>query len=391
MRRLLALAILAAAVGGFVLLKATRPVPPPVEVRERVWRVATDVVEPAVLQPSLTLYGRIEVPDRVRAAAPVGARVLEVYVRDGERVAAGQTLVRLDPRDLLPRLEQARAEVERERIRLQHDRQALEQERALLALAQTRLARVEKLQSARAGAESAVDQVREEIARVRLAISQREQAVAEHPARLAQLQARLDEAERDARRGEVEAPFDARVGRVEVAAGDQVSAGQTLLTLYADDPVYLRAKIPVVYAAELRAALEAGDRLVASARFGTTDFSARLERIAGEADARGVDALLRVDRGAEVPVGAFVNAVLERPAVSGLWSLPFSALHGGDRIYVVRDGRLVGVRVERVGEHRVAGEPRMLLRIPGLEPGAEVMVTHLPNAIDGLAVEVPGG
>jgi multidrug efflux pump subunit AcrA (membrane-fusion protein) len=390
MRRLLALAILAAAIGGFLLLKATRPAPHVVEVRERVWRVATDSVEPATLRPIVTLYGRIEAPDRMRAAAPVSGRVLEVVVRDGDRVAAGQALARLDPRDLLPRLEQARADLERERIRVKHDREALQQERTLLELAEVKLARVEKLQTARLGAESAVDQAREEVARARLAANQRQQSIAEHPARLAQLEARLDEAERDAERSRIEAPFSARVGKVEVAAGDQVQTGQTLLTLYADDPVYLRAKIPAMYAAELRKALDGGERLLAAASFGTTTFAAYLERIGGEADARGVDALLRVENGENVPVGAFVNAVLERPAVPGLLSLPFSALHGGDRIYLVREGRLRSVRVERVGEHRVDGQPHMLLRVADFVPGSEVMVTHLPNAIDGLAVEVLG-
>jgi hypothetical protein len=73
--------------------------------------------------------------------------------------------------------------------------------------------------------------------------------------------------------------------------------------------------------------------------------------------------------------------------VNDVLSLPFSALHGGERIYRVDDGRLTAVEVERVGEHRVAGEPQVLLRAPTLPPGATVMITHLPNAIDGLAVE----
>jgi multidrug efflux pump subunit AcrA (membrane-fusion protein) len=387
MRRILALVIIALAAGAFMALKATRPAPPKVEVRERVWRVEVAQVRPATLSPELTLYGRIEAPDLVRAASPVAGRVLEVAVRDGDRVKAGQALARLDPRDLRPRLEVARAELEREAIRLRHDRAALAQERALLALAEARRVRLEKLYSARAGAVNAVDQVREEIARVRLAISQREQAIAEQPQRVAQARARLDEARRDVERGEVVAPFAARIARVEVAPGDQVQPGQALLSLYADDPVYMRAKLPVMYAAELRAALANKVHLHATIAFGATELSAELERMGGEADARGVDVLLRLQHTHDVPLGAFVNATLSRPALHEVLSLPFSALHGGDRIYLVRDGRLVAKMIERVGEHRVAGEPRMLVRVADLEAGAAVMTTHLPNAIDGLAVE----
>jgi len=222
-------------------------------------------------------------------------------------------------------------------------------------------------------------------------LAQREQAIREHPARLAQLQAKLAEAERDAERGEIRAAFDARIGAVQVAAGDQVQAGAALLTLYPADALFLRARVPAIYAEELRGALAAGETLGATAEFGGSLLPARLERIAGEADARGVEVLLRLDEAAAVPVGAFVNAVLERPLVHGVLSLPWTALHGGERIYQVRDGRLVGVRVHRVGERRDGEQVRALVRAEGLVPEAPVMITHLPNALDGLAVEVVEG
>ena len=386
-RRLLPILFIGLAVAGFMALKATRPAPPAVEARERVWQVATVEAATVAARPTLVIYGRIEAPDRVRAAAPVAGRVLELAVRDGDRVAAGALLARMDPRDLEPRVAQARAEVERERIRIRHDREAIAQERILLTLAEAKIARFEKLMNARLGAEATYDQAREEKARVELSLAQREQAIAEHPARLAQLQAKLAEAERDARRGEIRAPVDARIGRVEVAAGDQVQPGQVLLSLYSSDALFLRARVPAIYAEELRTALLAGDALVAEADFGGGKLRARLERIGGEADARGVDVLLRVDDSAAVPMGAFVNAVLERPLAEGVVVLPFSALHGGERIYAVRDGRLVGLAAERVGERREGGEVQLLMRVPGLRDGEPVMRTHLPNAIDGLAVE----
>ncbi|WP_287368382.1 biotin/lipoyl-binding protein [Thauera sp.] len=388
MRRFLPLLILAIAIAGFVLLRATRPAPPAVEARERVWRVEAMTATPETIQPTLVLYGRVEAPDRVRAAAPVSGRVLELKVRDGDRVEAGAVLARLDPRDLQPRVVQAEADIERERIRHRHDLDAIKQERTLLALAEAKVARFEKLKNARLGAESAFDQAREEAARVQLSLTQREQAIAEHPARLAQLQAKLAEARRDAQRGEITAAFAARIGKVEVAAGDQVQPGQTLLSLYASETLYLRARVPAIYAEELRGALQRGERLTADAEFGGGRVTATLERIAGEADARGVEVLLRLDERSRVPAGAFLNAVLQRPPVETVVALPPSALHGGDRIYTVRDGRLAGVRVLRAGERRDAERLQLLVRADTLPAGSTVMVTHLPHAIDGLAVEL---
>lgn len=387
MRRMLAVGVLLLAVVGFVALRATRPEPPVVEVRERVWPVAVAEVAPQSVRPTLTLYGRIEAPDRVRASAPVSGRILDVKVRDGDFVEAGAVLAQLDPRDLQPRVEQARATVERERLRASADRAALEQERRLLELAQAKLARFEQLARQNFGSAATSDQAREEVARARLAVNQREQAVAEHPARLADARATLAVAERDAARGAITAPFAARIGTVEVAAGDQVQPGETVLTLYPSDDLFLRARVPAHHVAELKAALAAGEALQARADFGGAALVARLERVSGEADARGVEVLLRVDSAEGVPIGSFLSAELERPEMANVLSLPFSALHGGDRIYRVVDGRLATLRVERVGEHRIGAEPRVLVRAPDLPPGSTVMVTHLPNAIDGLAVE----
>lgn len=395
MRRLLPLLILLIAAVGFLVLRATRPELPPAEVRERVWRVEAHVLAAASMHPTLVLYGRIEAPDRIRAAAPVGGRVLEIGVRDGDRVEPGTVLARLDPRDLEPRVAQAAADVERERIRHRHDQEAIAQERTLLQLAEAKLERFERLKNARLGAESAFDQAREEVARVRLSLSQRQQAIAEHPARLAQLQARLAEARRDAERGAIVAPFAARIGRVEVAAGDQVQPGQTLLSLYSSDALYLRARVPAIYAEELRTALARGEPLLARAEFGATPLLARLDRIAGEADARGVDVLLRLDDASKVPVGAFVNAVLERPLASGVFTIPPAALHGGDRVYRIEDdARLRAVPIVRAGERREGNTLELLVRAaaPGdlLRDGTRILATHLPHAIDGLAVEVVG-
>ena len=395
MRRLIPLLILLLAVAGFLALRATRPAAPSVEARERIWRVEAHELVTTAVNPTLVLYGRIEAPDRIRAAAPVGGRVIEVNVRDGDRVEAGTVLARMDPRDLEPRIAQAAGDVERERIRHRHDQEAIAQERTLLKLAEAKLERFERLKNARLGAESAFDQAREEVARVRLSLSQRQQAIAEHPSRLAQLQAKLTEARRDAERGEITAPFAARIGKVEAAAGDQVQPGQALLSLYSSDALYLRARVPAIYAEELRTALARGEILLARAEFGATTLLARLDRISGEADARGVDALLRLDDASKVPVGAFVNAVLERPTATGVFAVPPSALHGGDRIYLISDdGRLSAVPVRRAGERREGSTLTLLVRPaqenPTLGNGARILTTHLPHAIDGLAVEVIG-
>lgn len=385
-RRLLPLLILLLGVGGFLLLKATRPAPPVVEARERVWRVESQVVTPAEHRPVLVLIGRVEAPDRVRAAAPVSGRLRELLVRDGQRVRAGDLLAQLDPKDLEPRRAQAIAEVEKEQLKASHDQQALSQERELLRLAEQALERANRIQEQKLGSASEVDQAREQLARARLAVTLREQAIAEHPARLSALQAKLAEAERDLERGEIRAPFAARIAKVEAAAGDQVQPSQTLLTLYPENGLYLRVKAPLGRSGELRAALAAGLRLPARGTFAGAPVHAELERLSGEADVRGLDALLRLEPGLDLPLGVLVQVLLELPPVAGTVALPFSALHGGARLFLVEDDRLRELPVERLGELDGAGG-QVLVRAASLVAGRRVMTTHLPNAVDGLKVE----
>jgi len=264
------------------------------------------------------------------------------------------------------------------------------QEKEILYLAQQGVTRADKVQAQKLGSEQSVDQAREALARARLSVTLREQSIAEHPARLAVLEAKLAEAERDAGRAEITAPFAARIGKVEAAAGDQVQANQTLLTLFPLDGLYLRAKIPATQTPELRQALAEGSKLVADGRFGGQRVTAILERISGEADARGVDGLLRLAEGVDLPLGSFLELQLELPAAPGAVALPFGTLHGGDQVFLVADERLHSVRVERIGETLPdeTGASLALVRAEALQPGAVVMANHLPNAVEGLKVEV---
>ena len=87
-----AAAILGAGIGVFVILKLSGPVQQPVESRERVWRVDAQIAQPSLLSPTLTLYGRVETPELLRAAAPA-ARLLALGPDQGLGVVVSIYLV----------------------------------------------------------------------------------------------------------------------------------------------------------------------------------------------------------------------------------------------------------------------------------------------------------
>lgn len=399
---LLPVLILALGVGGFAALKATRPKAPVAPPQEPVWRVATVSVELQRAGPVLTLNGRVENPDLTRAAAPAVSRVLRVHAREGQRIRPGEPLLELDPRDFLPRVEQARGEVleleaaiRGEELRHQADQDQLREERRLLDIARADVERFEQLRRENFYSQAAVDQGRASLARQQIAVRTRELAIADHAARLRQLQARLarananlDQAELAWRRATVAAPFDGYVAKVEVAVGDQVNNGQTLLSLYPLAGMEVRAKLPATQQDEFISALARGERPAASAHLAGTALRLRMTRLAGAADARGLDAFFRVEGdAAQLRVGELLTLEVARTALSDVISVPYAALYAGRTVYRVEQDRLAAVPVETLGD--AGGQPpRLLVRGAGLREGDRLLATHLPNAVNGLKVEV---
>ncbi len=395
--------IIAVGVGVFKVLKATRPEQAPPRVQERVWRVEVERVQPRVLAPELALYGRVETPDLLKAAASASAWVTEVAVRDGERVTKGQVLVRLDERDFLPRIAQSeaevadlRAQIESEQNRYESDQLALEQEKQLLALAGDGVERQQRLKTQKVGAEQALDEAEQAQAQQALAVSNREMSIADHPsrmraleARLASAQARLQDLQLEYERATVRAPYDGLVTGVDVTVGDQVSRGTVLVRMYALGSLQVRARIPAPYQGELIEALKGGAPMPATVDVAGQALRLRLDRLAGEADPSGVDGLFRVLDGADLlRYGQMVTLRLQRPPREGSVPVPFQSVYGGDRLYKLVDGRMVGVDVESLGGHiGEDGAERLLVRSPRLTAGDLIVTTHMPNAVDGLRVE----
>ncbi|MEW6677116.1 MAG: biotin/lipoyl-binding protein [Pseudomonadota bacterium] len=401
---LLPVLILALGVGGFMALKASKPKPPQVQAKEPVWRVQVLKAELVTASPVVSLNGRVESPDQTLAAAPGVGRIARVAVREGQTVARGALLLEMDGRDFLPKVEQARGQVKEleaaiasEHLRHRADLDQLAQERRLMEFAAAEVARFERLQQENFYSQAAVDQSRSSLSRQEMSVRSRELAIADHQARLAQLEARLvqaranlDQAELAWQRSRVVAPFDGFVAQVAVAAGDQVNTGQTLIKLYPAAGLEVRAKLPAPLQDEFLAALNQGRRLDARARVGDQDLLFRLSRVAGAADARGLDGFFALAAPTRaLRLGELVSLKVARAPLEGVVVVPYAALFGGNRLYRVVDGRLQALEVEVLGEAAASADgSRLLVRSPGIAQGDSILVTHLPNALTGLKVEV---
>lgn len=401
-KKLLPLLIVAVGVAVFMVLKATRPEPPEVSATERSWRVEVQNVEPARHVPVLRLYGEVVAPEQQTIAATLAGRIAEKSVVEGERVAEGTLLMALDTADIEPVLAQARsqvadleAQVRSEEVRYRNDQRALKSERAILDNARRQHERIQSLVARNLASREDLEVGTDALARAELTVTNRERAIDEHPARLQSLEARLAQAranlatvELDSERARVRAPFEGIATNVRVALGDQVTRNQALFTLYPVDGLEVRARVPRVFQDELMAALADDQTLMARGESGEQMFV--LARFAGVSDPAGTEAVLELrGKPGGLRPGALKTLVLERPARDNTVKIPFSALYGADRVYVMSaDNRMRQIRVERIGEAESDnGERQLLIASDQLEAGMRLITTHLPNAVTGLKVE----
>ena len=403
------LILIVAGVAAAALI-ATKPRPDPVVVSERAWPVATTRVVRAAHRPSLTLYGRLESLWSSQLTAGIAADVVEVTVVEGDSVEKGTLLVSLDERDARLQLAQREAELQQAEARIaseirrhEANMEALPRERRLLNLTRSEVSRLQDLVKKKVGAQSQLDTAGQAAERQAIALSDREQAVDEHAARLAEVEAARDRAVAlrdqallELERCRIHAPFNGRVAEVLVAPGRRVRVGDPLVELYDTDALIVRAQIPSRFLPAVRAAVDAGEKISVSGSVDGMVVRARLRSLAGEATGGtgGIDGLFQIVEGGEsVAQGRFVRLTLALPETAGLVALPHEAVYGTDRVYVVdEDGRMRARRVERVGELRDGDDTtRVLVRSSELRDGEQVVVTQLPNALDGLLVNTVSG
>ena len=327
--------------------------------------------------------------------------VQQVRIREGEAVKPDQPLLSLDPADFLPRIAQSKARVEAlealiesEQLRYQSDQQALKHEQSLLEYSRASVERLNKMKKRDFSSDASLEDAQEEMSRQALLINARQLSIHDHQAREHNLRARLAEERAtleldrlDYQRSQVVASFVGYVVKVDVAAGDRVNDGQSLITLYPSGTLEYRTTIPKPYQRILQQALEKGQQLSAEAEAGAIRLT--FDRFSGEASAKGIDALFLITEGRKkLRIGEHLIVSLKLPPLPNLLAIPYSALYGSDRIYRVVDGRLQSIVVSKAGKYRDGqGASTVLVSSPALKRGDEVLLTNLPNAMEGLPVE----
>ncbi len=273
----------------------------------------------------LDLVGRAEAYESVTLKARVDGQVAALPFTEGQAVAAGEVLVRLDPADFDARLQQAEANLARDRAQLTKAERDVDR---LLSLKGRGFVSDQQLADARVAADALAATVRADQAAVESARLQRSYAT-------------------------IKAPFAGIVGAKLVSPGAAVKANDTALAvLNRVRPIYVGFAVPERYLPRLRAALRTEALPVTVAVPGDSG-----QRFSGEArfldnavdpttGAIQMKATVPNDAHALTP-GQFLNVGLTLDTLSAAVTVPAVAVQQGPEgsfVFVVKPDATVETR-----------------------------------------------
>ncbi|MDG4868593.1 efflux RND transporter periplasmic adaptor subunit [Guyparkeria sp. 1SP6A2] len=422
-RALTVFAGLAIGVGLLVAFVLTREAPPRSE--QSPDPTAVRFIQATPIHPVMEArgFGTVESARPWQAVANVAGRVVERHpaLKNGQFVQAGTELLVIDPSRYQLALDQALADLQG----IKAERRELEQEqantRALLALEADRLELAEQeLRRAQSLAErnmlsgTKLDAQKQTTIQQRQATQSLKNQLTQVPvkleqldARKAQAEARRDLAQEDLEDTRITAPFDLRIGRVEVETGEQVNRGQQVFQADGIDTAEVSLQIPFSHMRELVAqlspdALSMGGVIPSTAALAHITaqirvrqenpiiWTGRIVRVAEGIDpaTRTLPVVVAVDgpyrnanppqRPALVP-GTFVEGVLSQKSNLPQLVVPAYAVHQGQIYLVDSEDRL---RRRTVDVSRP--QNGWVVVHEGLEAGERVIIDDVVPAIDGM-------
>lgn len=403
--RSMPLIIVAITVLIIVLLMASRPIPPTKEQEEKAWAVSTEIATRTPVHPQLELLGSVESPYTTQLSAAINADVINVPAREGAFVLEGDILVELDEAEARLNLQQKQADVTEleasiitEKNRYKSDLAALKSEQSLLQIAKRSVDRQRKLEKSNLTSQELIDNSSNKLELQALSVNSRQLSIADHTSRLNQLEAKLarakanvSNAELDLSRTKVTAPYNGQITQVSVSPGGRVRPGEPIVELYDSSQIEVRAQIPDKSINLVRSSLKTGKPLNASISIYGEEVTLTLSRLSGKTNSGsgGVDGLFKATTD-DPPfiIGSSVKLTLDLPLLEKAITAPISAVYGTNRIYSIKDQRLVSVDASIIGAYfDKTGQQRLILDTP-LRNGETFITTQLPNAINGLKVTV---
>lgn len=360
--------------------------------------ISVTKVQASDVRRTIDVVGTLAAVEEVTVSSEVEGRVVRIAADLGDRVAAGQPLVVLDPEKLQYRLDQQRAALSRAMARygvsdaaapLPEIEKTPDVQKAAAELAQAEQAyrRAAELQRRSLIAQQQLDDADAMLKTKRASYEAAVQGARNLRADIDSEQANLKLADAHLRDASIRAPFDAYVEKRLVSLGEFVKTQTAVMSLVKIDPLKLTAEVPEKMAPWVRVGQSFSLVVEAQPNTPVAGSIARLSP-AVNPQTRAFPLEGRVPNpGGRLKPGGFARVHIVTDLVERVLTVPAHALqyrYGINRVFVVKGDRLrateikigdrLGERVEVVGGV-AAGEPIAATDVEKLTDGARVTVT----------------
>jgi RND family efflux transporter MFP subunit len=428
---IISVAILAAGVAGFLVLKATKPIPPEKEATRvrpivRVMQVKTEDFRATIEE-----NGTVEPKTTLEITAEVSGSIVYVSnsLRIGFFVKEGELLIEVDPREYRLSVAQAEAELAQLRAELakidqekQNIRRHIEVEKEKLALSRSELERKKKLLTSGSLSQSEVDKQEIDTKQKETSMVNQQNAIALLKsqkdlvrAKVDSTQAKKEIAKLKLDKTKIFAPFNGRIRDESVEEGQYVQVGQKLATVYDTSAVeivvnFSPTKTALWVSEETRDNFpplnDLGQVNLWMEKYGppakvtfawagrTRTWNGKVSRLKGSLDAatRTVPIVVEVKEpfkgitpGKSPPLipGMFVDVVIEGALLKNVARIPRSALQNSGTVYVVSDGKL---EIRKVHVEMLTRNDAIISK--GLEDGDKVILSPVAVPIPGTELRI---
>ncbi len=185
-------------------------------------KVGTATVEKETIVEKVTASGELQPAKQIRITADVSGEVIELPVKEGQKVQKGELLARINPDTYEASVEQATASLNNAKANLANAKAQLRRAKAQLENARTKFKRNKKLFEKDAIAEAEYQQIKSNYETQKQQVKASEQTVEASRYNVQSAEARLQEAKDNLRKTRIYAPINGTISKLSVEAGERV-------------------------------------------------------------------------------------------------------------------------------------------------------------------------
>ena len=185
-------------------------------------KVETATVEKETIVEKVTASGELQPAKQIRITADVSGEVIELPVKEGQKVQKGELLARINPDTYEASVEQATASLNNAKANLANAKAQLRRAKAQLENARTKFKRNKKLFEKDAIAEAEYQQIKSNYETQKQQVKASEQTVEASRYNVQSAEARLQEAKDNLRKTRIYAPINGTISKLSVEAGERV-------------------------------------------------------------------------------------------------------------------------------------------------------------------------